>query len=533
MTDPFLGRVLGGCYQIERRLGAGGMGVVYVARHTRTDRRYAVKVLRGEGALDVESVLRFRREAKAMMSLAHVGIVSVHDSDQTDDGVPFIVMDLLEGESLADRLARVGVPPWETARTLFLEIAAAVSAAHAQGVLHRDLKPANVFLARVPGAPERAVVLDFGLARMTDASNTAKLTSTGAILGTPQYMSPEQALGEPLDVRTDVYSLGALLFEVVSGHPPFEGPTAAVAIARLLTEPPPDLSRRARTAIPTGLPSALLRALAKKPEDRFASVDALASAVAKLGTDTVDPHGRTLVVPSVRPSGASAYASAVATPSPVGASSRNAPARRYRAMLIVGGLVVGGAIAVAAFARRPTSIVEPLRDRAAPTDHGDVGHLALPATQPFGAPVDAGVTPSALPPIAVATATVAAARSAGALRAGASPARQRPVSPTATSSAVPDAAVGPPAAAGPVGFSALPHFAAVQRMEHSDWRGCVAAARAATPVTPSVLAVQVVCGLQLHDRAVVRAACDEHVRLFPDHPYSRSCPAIAASMTGP
>ena len=271
------GRELG-AYRLGRRLGAGGIGAVYAATHVRTGRAYAVKVLLPDAADDATSAARFRREAEALAAVGHAGIVAVHDFDVTEDGVAYLVMDKLEGEDLDGRLSR---GPLSLAATLDLlhQVGSALTTAHDAGILHRDLKPSNVFLARRPGMPERAVLLDFGLAKLMEGEH-AKLTATGATMGTPMYMSPEQAQGLHVDRRTDVYALGAVLFECLTGRPPFDGPHVTAILAKVLTAPPPRL-RDWNPELPRALDDVIVRALAKDPSERPASVPALVAAVSE------------------------------------------------------------------------------------------------------------------------------------------------------------------------------------------------------------------------------------------------------------
>ena len=276
-----VGAVLNETYRLEAHLGAGAMGTVYAARHVRTGRAYAVKMILPDAQSSGEAARRFEREATAAGALGHPSIVAVHDYDRTEDGVHYLVMDLLRGETLESRLARDGALSFDEARRVALDLAGALSAAHAAGLLHRDLKPTNVLLAEATGAPPRAVLLDFGLVKRMDDAAASRLTRTGAAVGTPLYMSPEQARGEPLDVRSDVYGLGALLYEMTTGAPPFADPTLAGMYAKLLTasvERPSALS-----GAPPGLDPVLDCALAKRREDRFASVHAFAEALARVG----------------------------------------------------------------------------------------------------------------------------------------------------------------------------------------------------------------------------------------------------------
>ncbi len=277
-TDPLLGRLLGGTYGIERPLGQGGFGTVYVARHARTGKRYAVKVLRADRVGVSEQVMvRFRREAETLAALGHPGIVSIHDFASTDDGVEYLVMDLLEGEDLAQRLERVGRLPFDEAMALMKQLASALGAAHEQNIMHRDLKPANVFLKKVPGEGERATILDFGLAKMMDEATEERLTASGVAMGTPQYMSPEQASGSVLDHRTDIYALASIFYEVVAGAPPFEAPTMSALMVKILTAPPPPLG--ARVSVPPHVDYAVARALAKNPEERYADARSFVQAL--------------------------------------------------------------------------------------------------------------------------------------------------------------------------------------------------------------------------------------------------------------
>ena len=278
----FVGSVFGS-YRVERLIGSGAMGDVYAAHHVRTGRAYAIKVLRRELRPSGDALKRFEREALAASRLGHPGIIAVHDYDRTEDGAAYLVMDLLEGETLASRLAREATIPWDEARGIALEIADALAAAHAQRLVHRDLKPANVFLCVERDGARRTVVLDFGLVKPLDEAGQSRVTKTGASVGTPMYMAPEQARGETEDERADVYALGAVLYEMVSGAPPFMDQTLASVYARLLTEPAPSLKSVLGDRCPEGLDAFVDRALAKRAEDRFASMVDLRRALEGLG----------------------------------------------------------------------------------------------------------------------------------------------------------------------------------------------------------------------------------------------------------
>jgi eukaryotic-like serine/threonine-protein kinase len=279
-AEEIIGTVLDRRYRIERLLGEGGMGMVYLGEHVRTGRKCAVKLLPPEAADDVAAAQRFEREARVLGGLGHPGIVGVHDFSETADGRPFFVMDYLKGEDLAQRLAQVGTLDWEDTKKVVDEISAALWAAHQAGILHRDLKPGNVFLAQSPAAPERVVLLDFGLAKGSFA-DAMTLTQSNMVMGTPLYMSPEQARSVGVDARSDLYSLAALTYELLAGRPPFVGPNFTAVLARLLTESPLKLSARVAlgAAVPGHLDEVLDIALSKDPEDRQPDVASFATAV--------------------------------------------------------------------------------------------------------------------------------------------------------------------------------------------------------------------------------------------------------------
>ena len=249
-------------YRIERELGAGGMATVYLAHDLKHDRKIAIKVLKPElaAALGPE---RFLREITTTAGLRHPHILPLYDSGDAD-GLLYYVMPLVEGESLRDRLARAPQLPLDEALGIAAQVADALSYAHAQGIVHRDIKPENILLES-----GHAVVADFGIARAIDAAGQDALTQTGLAIGTPQYMSPEQAAGERnLDGRSDLYALACVLFEMLTGQPPFTGPTMASVVHQHLAAQPPSVDHF-RPGVPPGIATALQRALAKSPADRF------------------------------------------------------------------------------------------------------------------------------------------------------------------------------------------------------------------------------------------------------------------------
>jgi eukaryotic-like serine/threonine-protein kinase len=292
VSDPLIqvAAALAGRYHIERELGRGGMATVYLARDLRHHRVVAIKVLRPELA-HVLGPERFFREIEIAARLQHPLIVPVFDSGAEvtgNDGLPpclWYAMPFITGESLRDRLDRERQLPVDEAVRIAGEVAQALACAHAQGVVHRDIKPENILLSGYPlreGSATggcHASIADFGIARAIDATVSTHLTDTGLALGTPAYMSPEQAASERgLDGRTDIYALGCVLYEMLAGHPPFTGSTAQAILARHAVDPVPSL-RTVRATVTPELEGVIQRALRKVPADRFASADEFAAAL--------------------------------------------------------------------------------------------------------------------------------------------------------------------------------------------------------------------------------------------------------------
>jgi eukaryotic-like serine/threonine-protein kinase len=272
LADPLLHlqAALAGRYTIERELGRGGMATVYLARDLKYDRPVALKVLRPELAA-VLGGDRFLREIGLTARLQHPHILPLLDSGDAD-GLLYYVMPYVAGQSLRERLDRGGPLPLEDALAVVAAVAAALDFAHGEGIVHRDIKPENILLQH-----GEAMVADFGIALALSSAGGDRITQTGISLGTPAYMSPEQASAEPLDGRADIYSLGCVLYEILSGQPPYTGPTAHAILARCLTDPVPHVSTICR--VPPAVDQALVTALAKDPADRFATAGAFATAL--------------------------------------------------------------------------------------------------------------------------------------------------------------------------------------------------------------------------------------------------------------
>jgi len=282
------GAVVGETYQVTRLLGRGGMGSVWEANHLRLPgKRVAIKVLNADVAADQEALARFRREAEIATRLGHPNIVEVHDFNTLPGGQPYLVLELLVGESLDARMRREPIAPDQVVR-IAGQIAAALAAAHRAGVVHRDLKPQNVFLVprddEIGG--ELVKVLDFGISKIR-GSQTVK-TQDSTILGTPQYMAPEQATGNhaAVDPRTDVFALGAIVYEMLAGRPAFSGQNIPEVVFKVVYEAPPPLGQLA-PGLPTRMVQAVERALAKKQEERTADVAAFIEELAGMSISTL------------------------------------------------------------------------------------------------------------------------------------------------------------------------------------------------------------------------------------------------------
>jgi tetratricopeptide (TPR) repeat protein len=283
--DPLLGTLLDERYLLLASLGEGGMGQVYQARHVLMDKPVAVKVLHAELAHLPDLTKRFEREAQSSSRLNDPHIITVTDFGRTGDGQHYLVMELLEGESLADRIDGHGALPIALALRIAQQILKGLAHAHSQGVVHRDLKPENVMLVLQHGDETDFVkILDFGIAKLADGGSGESLTRSGVVFGTPKYLSPEQALGDEVDGRADLYAVGIILWEMLVGTPPYTGETAMDTMSLHLTGDIPRLGDHG--SFPRGLQQVIVRALAKKPAERFQEAGEF---LAEL--EAIDPEG--------------------------------------------------------------------------------------------------------------------------------------------------------------------------------------------------------------------------------------------------
>jgi eukaryotic-like serine/threonine-protein kinase len=382
-----VGELVGGKYRIERFLAQGGMGVVYEAQHVIVRRRFAVKFLRPDYAHRREFLTRFQREAEAAGALENEHIASAVDFGVAADGSPFMVMEYLVGENLAALLGREGRLPLARAADLCVQACHGAEAAHAAGILHRDLKPKNLFLTRREDGTDLLKILDFGVAKLSPRQYDHTTTDTGAVIGTPAYMSPEQARGErTLDARSDVYALGTILFEMLSGQLPHPGDSPNAILYHISTHPPISLAV-ATVGLPSAVVEAVDRALASDPAARPHSANALAQALLPFAQRQVWPER-----PGQEPADAG-------EPSVDPIRNRDAlpharrARRRWVAGLVAGVVLVAAALAVSYLARSPARAPD-AAGVAQPTSRASTSPAPLPPTP--AAPVPAP-SPSVAP----------------------------------------------------------------------------------------------------------------------------------------
>ncbi len=292
-ADISVGTILDDRYVIVRKLGQGGMGTVYLAQHAIIEKLVAIKILSGDFASKTESMQRFLQEARAAARIGQENIVEVFDFGETEDSVYF-AMEYLEGKDLAQVIREAAPLPLGRLCRIMVQICRALGAAHGKGIIHRDLKPENIFLIEKDERDDFVKVLDFGIAKITDDGNTGeRLTRAGMIFGTPEYMAPEQASGDAPDHRADIYALGCILYELLTGTPPFVGDSFMKVLTRQMLEAPKPPSQQTSVPIPMGLESVCLIALEKAPERRFQSMQELLLALeaASMAGETQEDPG--------------------------------------------------------------------------------------------------------------------------------------------------------------------------------------------------------------------------------------------------
>jgi serine/threonine protein kinase len=323
-------------WKILRKIGEGGMGRVFEAEHTEIGRRVAIKILHPVYSRTPEVVARFRMEARAASRIGHPNIIEITDSGTTIDGSFYFVMEMLEGIDLAERLKKEQRLPVEDVLTVATQVAQALGAAHQINIVHRDLKPENIFLINRDGNPNFVKVLDFGIAKSLEEEKIRKLTTPGMAMGTPEYMAPEQASGKGSDARSDIYSLGAILYEMLTGRAPIHGENMMDILIRKATEDPVDVALL-RPDVPPAVAQLVMRTLSRNPEGRPQSMGELA---AELNSHLADIHAGIVTVPKVPPK--------LPVLPPARGSERPEPGEaeqlRYRRFLLIGGILLSGGL---------------------------------------------------------------------------------------------------------------------------------------------------------------------------------------------
>ena len=288
-SDPELmrGKVLDSKYEIISHLGSGAMGAVYKARHKVLNKEVAIKILQTANLDDSVKKKRFMREARAQGGLTHKNIAAVHDVGLTENDQPYFVMDLLNGESLEEHLEQHKSLDCREFISIFEQVARGIQHAHSKSIVHRDIKPSNIMLIETEDGDLQALVVDFGIAVMGE-SDTTKLTKEGYIVGTPHYMSPEQIVGKELDARSDVYSLGCVMYEALTGSPPFHGINASATMAMHIAQKPEDLSTLStKSPLPPGLADLVMRCIEKEPEKRYSTAKEISAQLNSIKTSSM------------------------------------------------------------------------------------------------------------------------------------------------------------------------------------------------------------------------------------------------------
>jgi tRNA A-37 threonylcarbamoyl transferase component Bud32 len=381
VVDPLLSQLVADRYRIIRKLGEGGMGAVYLAEHVVIEKKFALKVLAPELARRSDLVARFLQEARSASRIGHENVIDIMDFGQSPEGLVYIAMEFLDGKDLGEIVRRKGAMEWSQARGIVLQICRALRAAHDKGIVHRDMKPENIFLIAREGQPHFVKILDFGIAKVMGLDpNGPRLTRTGMIFGTPEYMAPEQAEGKDTDHRADIYAVGCILYHLITGQTPFIAESFMTMLTKhLMEEPVPPSARRPDLPITPDMDALVLKALEKERDKRWQSMAELLEAVAACaGPETAPapraPNGQTVemggahaqvAVRVVRPQ-ETARVSPRAVDSALAGSeapSEAAPAKHGKTIaLVAAGVVLGGAIAAwlaLSSGKKPTPVAVP------------------------------------------------------------------------------------------------------------------------------------------------------------------------------
>ena len=415
--DPLLGKVVSDRYRVIKKLGEGGMGAVYLVEHVFIEKKVALKVLAPELSRKADLAARFLQEAKSASRIGHENVIDISDFGQSPEGFVYFAMEYLQGQDLGEVVRDKGAMSWRRARPIVLQICKALEAAHSKGIIHRDMKPENVFLIERGGRQDFVKLLDFGIAKVQSADGEGpKLTQTGMIFGTPEYMAPEQAEGKVCDQRADIYAVGCLIHHLLVGEPPFQADNFMGMLTKHLLEQPKAPSLRQPTfGITPELDRLVLKALAKDPGQRFQNMgefipalDAIAASSGSLPShaETHPPRAGGLTRPMGGSDGmpiiARSHLSASTEMATVEHSANEATdfvagKSKRRLLLVVGGVALGAGAALVALllARSPSRNAE---DHSAPPSVAPA-EPAQASTSSSASPKPAPARTPALPPV--------------------------------------------------------------------------------------------------------------------------------------
>lgn len=393
-ADPYLGKMVSGKYKVEKLLGQGGMGRVYLAHNVALDQKVVLKVLLPEYGQDPDTVKRFQHEGRAASRLRHPNVIQVMDFGAMEDGTLYMAMEFLPGKDLAHLIQHEFPLGDRRIARIASQILAALGEAHAQNIIHRDLKPENVMIEQRRGDPDFVKVLDFGIAKITDAKT--KLTAAGLVCGTPEYMSPEQAKGADLDPRSDLYSVGVIVYQMVTGLLPFESDTPVGFLMKHLTEPPmPPSQRQPEVDVSPELEAFIMKAISKNPADRFANAEEMreallavvpdAGAPARAATSAAIPRPATPAAPTAK-AAPSAAKPAATKPQPEEAPAPAKPGGKTGLIAAAAAVVVIAGAAGAWFATRGGSAPATPPVATAPTQPPTTPAPPTTPTQPVADP---------------------------------------------------------------------------------------------------------------------------------------------------
>jgi eukaryotic-like serine/threonine-protein kinase len=396
--DPYLGATIDGRYKVEAVLGEGGMGVVYRCTHTIIGKKVAMKVLRADLARDAEVTERFLNEAKAASSIGNAHIIDISDFGQFPDGAAYFVMEFLGGQPLSKLLEHQQPLPVQRILHLARQIAEGLSAAHAANIVHRDLKPDNIFLVDRGAERDFIKILDFGIAKVSTSPEGSKLTRAGAVFGTPHYMSPEQAAGQPVDHRGDIYSFGVILYELASGRLPFDADNFMGILTQHMYKAPVPIRALVPVPqdVPPGLEAIILKCLSKRPEHRYQSMQELIVEFDKLAAGGVPDAVPEMMARSGGFNVPVDYFKKGQMPAPVPATPSHAPragGNRWPLYGGIAGVLAAIAIVVGIFAKSQSSAA--VQTPVAATAEPAVAKPAEPAPALTAAPAPTAAAPAA------------------------------------------------------------------------------------------------------------------------------------------